>query len=255
MPSDLYRVIYTVQRKKSFQQNRLDPQHTGSAQFTMSQICAQFTVTDLCHTRGAGPDPAQWLTQGPTLSRELPAKLEEFLWCRGCCCLTIKTRLGQSLWHIPDEPWCSQHLGLSLLPVPGCPLLQHPTNTAACLPFPWGQLWSHCIIRLRQAGARSPAEGKNGLVPFTAAEQNWEQQPGACSRGKTRPYRNMEQTHHLCSSTWFRRHCCLIIQVMYQGLAQKHNVETVPSTRVKKKKKYWYKPLLCPNIPSYASNT
>lgn len=221
----------------------------------VTDLCTIHHVTDLCHTRGAGPDPAQWLTQGPTLSRELPAKLEEFLWCRGCSCLTIKTRLGQSLWHIPDEPWCSQHLGLSLLPVPGCPLLQHPTNTAACLPFPWGQLWSHCIIRLRQTGARSPAEGKNGLVPFTAAEQNCEQQPGACPRGKTRPYRNMEQTHHLCSSTWFRRHCCFIIQVMYQGLAQKHNVETVPSTRVKKKKKYWYKPLLCPNIPSYASNT
>lgn len=38
MPSDLYRVIYTVQKKKSFQQNRLGPRHTGSAKFTMSQI-------------------------------------------------------------------------------------------------------------------------------------------------------------------------------------------------------------------------
>lgn len=50
MPSDLYRVIYTVQRKKSFQQNRLDPQHTGSAQFTMSQICAQFTMSQISVT-------------------------------------------------------------------------------------------------------------------------------------------------------------------------------------------------------------
>lgn len=90
MPSDLYSYLYSAE-EKSFQQNR-----TPATQAVHNSPC-----TDLCHTRGAGPDPAQWLTQDPTLSRELPAKLEEFLWCKGCSwrLLIIKTRLGQSLRH------------------------------------------------------------------------------------------------------------------------------------------------------------
>lgn len=60
--------------------------------------------------------------------------------------------------QIPDEhgrsPDVPQHLGLS-----DCwlsqdvLLLQHPSYTAHCLPFPWGQLWSHCISKLRQTHA------------------------------------------------------------------------------------------------------
>lgn len=147
MPSDLYRVIYTVQRKKSLQQNRLDPRHTGSAQFTMSQIC-------VCHNRGAGPDPSQWLIQDSTLTRELPAKLEEFLWCKGCSwkLLIIKTRLGQSLLHRfqMSRVWAlmfpsCQIAGYSRM-YPSCSTLQ--TLLPASL-FP-RQLWSHCLSKLRQ---------------------------------------------------------------------------------------------------------
>lgn len=95
MPSDPYKVTYTVQRKNSFQQIRLDPRHTQAVHI--------YHVTDLCvcHTRGAGPDPPKWQTQDPTLTRELPPQLVEFLWCQGCSwkLLIIETRLRQSLLH------------------------------------------------------------------------------------------------------------------------------------------------------------
>lgn len=70
---------------------------------TPHRQCKIYHVTDLCvcHARGAGPDPSKWFIQDPTVTRELPAKLEELLWCKGCSwkLLIIKTWLGQSLLH------------------------------------------------------------------------------------------------------------------------------------------------------------
>lgn len=161
---------------------------TGLTQTTQ---CTIYHVTDLCacHAKGAGPHPSKWFLQDPALTRELPAKLEEFLWCRGCSwkLLIIKTRLRtKPIAQIPDEhgrsPDVSQYLRLS-----DCwlsqdvPLLQHPTSTAYCLPF----LRDSCDPTASPNWDKptSPAEGKNGLVPFTAVEQL----PRACSRGKQDP--------------------------------------------------------------------
>lgn len=114
---------------------------------TPHRQCTISYVTDLCvcHTRGAGPDPPKWLIQDPTLTRELPAELEEFLWCKGCSwkLLIMKTWLGQSPLHNSrwawQEPWCSPAPGaVRLLAIPGCAPPAAPYIHCSLPPFSSG---------------------------------------------------------------------------------------------------------------------
>lgn len=182
MPSDLYRVIYTVQKKKILPAEQAWPR-PHSAQFTMSQISVPVMPKVLGHIHPNDFYKIQHWPENSLLS------WRSFFWCRGCSwkLLIIKTRLRtKPIAQIPDEhgrsPDVSQYLRLS-----DCwlsqdvPLLQHPTSTAYCLPF----LRDSCDPTASPNWDKptSPAEGKNGLVPFTAVEQL----PRACSRGKQDP--------------------------------------------------------------------
>lgn len=197
MPSDLYSYLYSAEEK-------ILP--AEQAWPTPHRQCTIYHATDLCvcHTRGAGPDPPKWLLQDPTLTRELPAKLEEFLWCKGCSweLLIIKTWLGQSLLHrsrwAQQEPWCSPAPGaVRLLAVPGCtppaapsihcllppfslgtagiPLhYQTETNPATRVRMAWflSQLWSRTVSSSQEpapVGKQDPTETWNKHITSVAA--------------------------------------------------------------------------------------
>lgn len=108
--------------------------------------CTIYHVTDLCvcHTRGAGPDPSKWLTQDPTLTRELPAKLEEFLWCKGCSWKLAHhedTVRAKSIAEIPDEHGMSPDVtpgAVRLLALPGCTPPAAPYTHCSLPPFSLG---------------------------------------------------------------------------------------------------------------------